>query len=41
LISVDEIISILNPEHWGIEMDTAFDNLYYWNEVKKEIANYE
>lgn len=39
LIAVDEIISVLNPEHWGIEMNIAIDELIYWREVKKEIES--
>ena len=38
--SVDQIIAILNPESFGIEMDTIFDMKNYWNEVKQEIINY-
>lgn len=37
LIAVDEIIKLYNPENYGLEMDTAFESIYYWQEVKKEI----
>jgi hypothetical protein len=37
LIAVDEIIKFFNPENWGLEMDTAFESIKYWQEVKKEI----
>jgi len=36
---VDEMIKVLNPEHWGIEMNIAIDELNYWREVKKEIES--
>lgn len=39
LIAVDEIISVLNPEHWGIEMNIAIDELIYWRTVKQEIES--
>ena len=38
--SVDQIIAVLNPENFGIEMDTISDMKNYWNEVKQEIQNY-
>ena len=37
LISVDEIIKVLNPEHWGLEMNIAIDELIYWKNVKEEM----
>ena len=37
LIAVYEIIKFFNPENWGLEMDTAFESIEYWQEVKKEI----
>jgi hypothetical protein len=39
LIAVDEILKLLYPENWGLEMNIAIDELYYWREVKKEIEN--
>ena len=39
LIAVDEIINVLNPEHWGIEMNIAIDELRYWRTVKQEIES--
>lgn len=38
--SVDQIIAILNPENFGIEMDTVSDMKNYWNEVKQHIQEY-
>lgn len=37
LIEVDDIIKILNPENWGLEMTTAIDMISYFQEVKQEI----
>ena len=37
LIAVDEILKVLNPENWGLEMDSAFEKIEYWTAVKKEI----
>jgi hypothetical protein len=37
IVSVDEILDVLNPEHWGLEMNIAIENLIYWKDVKKEI----
>lgn len=37
LIAVDEILKVLNPENWGLEMDSAFESMEYWQKVKKEI----
>jgi hypothetical protein len=37
LIAVDEIIKVFNPEKWGLEMNTAFESIEYWQKVKKEI----
>jgi hypothetical protein len=37
LIAVDEIIKVFNPENWGLEMDSAFESIEYWDKVKKEI----
>ena len=37
LSAIDEMINILNPEDWGLEMDAAIDKLNYLKEVKKEI----
>ena len=39
LIAVEEMIKILNPEDWGLEINTAIDKLNYLKEVKKEIEN--
>jgi hypothetical protein len=39
LVAVDEIISVLNPENWGIEMNIVIDEIHYWNKVKEEINN--
>lgn len=36
-IAVDEIIRVLNPEHWGLEMNIAVEELNHWREVKQEI----
>jgi hypothetical protein len=38
-VVVDEIIKVLNPEHWGLEMNIAIDELIYWREVKQEIES--
>jgi len=38
--SVDQIIAVLNPEDFGIEMDSVSYMINYWNEVKQEILNY-
>jgi hypothetical protein len=37
LVAVDEIIKVLNPEHWGLEMNIAIDELIYWRNVKQEL----
>ena len=37
IIAVDEILNFINPESYGLEMDIAFSQYDYWNEVKKEI----
>lgn len=37
LIAVDEIIQVLDPEHWGLEMNIAIDELNYWRKVKQEL----
>ena len=39
LAAVDEILSVLNLENWGIEMNIAIDELIYWKEVKQEIES--
>jgi hypothetical protein len=39
LIAVDEILKLLYPENWGLEMNIAIDELYYWRKVKQEIEN--
>jgi hypothetical protein len=38
--SIDQVIEVLNPEDFGIEMNTISDMKNYWNEVKQEILNY-
>ena len=38
-VAVDEIIKVLNPEHWGLEMNIAIDELNYWRDVKQEIES--
>ena len=38
-VVVNEIIQVLNPEHWGLEMNIAIDELIYWRDVKKEIES--
>lgn len=38
-VAVDEIIQVLNPEHWGLEMNIAIDELIYWRKVKQEIES--
>ena len=37
LIAVDEILNVLEPHDWGLEMDTAFNREYYWQQVRQEI----
>ena len=37
IVAVDEIIKVLNPQNWGLEMDSAIDNISYWRKVKKEL----
>ncbi len=39
IIAIDEIIDNINPESWGLEMDKAFEDIQYWQEVKQEINN--
>lgn len=39
LIAVNEIIDVLNPENWGLEMNIAIDELIYWRTVKQEIES--
>ena len=39
LIAVDEIIKVLDPEHWGLEMNIAIDEFIYWRKVKQEIES--
>jgi hypothetical protein len=39
LIAVNEIIEVLDPEHWGLEMNIAIDELNYWRDVKQEIES--
>ncbi|NDB81442.1 MAG: hypothetical protein EB127_01645 [Alphaproteobacteria bacterium] len=39
LVAVNEIINVLNPEHWGLEMNIAIDELIYWRAVKQEIES--
>jgi hypothetical protein len=38
-VVVNEIIQVLDPEHWGLEMNIAIDELIYWRDVKKEIES--
>lgn len=38
LITIDEILNILDPECFGLEMDYIFDLRRFFNEVKKEIT---
>lgn len=40
LITVDEIIKILNPQTFGLEMQEAFDKIYHWQQVRNEIEKY-
>ena len=35
LIAVDEILDILHPNNWQLEID----KYYYWKDVKEEINN--
>ena len=37
LVCIDEVLKQLDAETWGLEMDRAFDQQQYWNEVKQEI----
>lgn len=36
-VVVSEIIKVLNPENWGLEMNVAIDELIYWRDVKQEL----
>lgn len=37
LIAVDEMIDFIDPEAYGLEMDLAFAQIRYLQEVKQEI----
>ncbi len=37
LITVDEIIQALNSYTFRLDMKTALDDIYYWQEVRNQI----
>jgi hypothetical protein len=41
LVTIDKIVEVLNPQEFGLEMEIAFNNIDSWNEIKKEIEEWQ